>query len=377
MIKRYFARSPLPMRMVFLWAILLAVLFVFTSFIHRTSMGLHPERFNWLVVAPIPFLNFLTWAVMFPLVYMLIQRWPLNVKPRLAKVFVHLLASFLLGTVQEVFTNAVYLNIMAYDGRFQWSMAALEGGVYQLPGGILQRAMEYWLLLMILMYVESSRQVSEKLTLLLKLQNQLQEAELDSLKKQLKPHFLFNALNTVSSLMEENVEAAQDVLVRLAEFLRTTLKEERADRVPLLHELGTASYYLEIEAVRFKGRLRVVYSIANDCHNAMVPNLILQPLVENAVKHGSNTSNDVFSIEIIAERKGERLRLSVQDDGQGCHDVDAALDSGGIGLRNVAQRMQLMYGAAGMFQVSSPDSRGFHVVLELPFELNGQERGTA
>jgi LytS/YehU family sensor histidine kinase len=173
--------------------------------------------------------------------------------------------------------------------------------------------------------------------------------------------------------MEENVEAAQDVLVRLAEFLRTTLREERVDRVPLLHELGTASHYLEIEAVRFKDRLRVVYSIANDCHHAMVPNLILQPLVENAVKHGSDTSNEHFCIEIMAERSGDRLRLSVQDDGRGCQDVDAALASGGIGLRNVGQRIALMYGPSGAFQVLSPGSRGFSVVLEMPFELEGED----
>ncbi len=369
MIKRYFERSPLPIRMVFMWAVLLAVLFVFTSFIHRTSMGSRPERFDWLAVAPIPFLNFLTWALLFPLVYILIQRWPLNVKPLWSKVLLHLVAGFVLGTVQELFTNAIYLNILAYAGRFSWSWEVVSEVFLQLPGGVLQRAMEYWVLVMILMYVESSRQMSEKVTLLLKLQNQLQAAELSSLKKQLKPHFLFNALNTVSSLMEENVEAAQDVLVRLGEFLRTSLREERADRVPLIHELGTASHYLAIESVRFKDRLMVEYSISNECNQALVPNLILQPLVENAVKHGANKSDQMIRIEIRAERIGDRLRLSVIDDGQGCRDVNAALNSSGIGLRNVKQRIALMYGASGDLQITSIGSRGFHVAMELPFEV--------
>lgn len=371
MIKRYFGRSPLPIRMVFMWAILLAVLFVFTSFIHRTSMGSRPERFDWLAVAPIPFLNFLTWALLFPLVYILVQRWPLNTKPLWSKVLLHLLAGFALGTVQELFTNALYLNLLAYAGRFSWSWEVIGEVFLQLPGGILQRAMEYWVLVMILMYVESSRQMSEKGTLLLKLQNQLQAAELSSLKKQLKPHFLFNALNTVSSLMEENVEAAQAVLVRLSEFLRTSLREERADKLPLIQEVSTASHYLAIESVRFKDRLMVEYSIMNDCNQALVPNLILQPLVENAVKHGANTSDPMIQIEIRAERVGDSLRLSVIDDGRGCKDVDAALNSDGIGLKNVKQRIALMYGATGDFRVTSEGSRGFSVVLELPFEVSG------
>lgn len=368
MIKRYFDRSPIPIRTVFLGAFLLAVLFVFTSFIHRTGMGTHPDRFDWLQVAPIPFLNFFTWALLVPLVYQMLLKWPLNVRPIWHKVLVHILLGMLLGVFQEIVTNAIYLNILAYAGRFQWSSDTLNMTLLHLPGGVLQRMMEYWLLLVILMYMESNRQVNEKRTQLLELQNQLQETRLNALKKQLQPHFLFNALNTASALMDEDVNSARAVLVRLGQFLRTTLEEERLDRVPLLREVDNASDYLGIEAMRFRDRLQVLYSIDHDCYGVMVPNLILQPLVENSVKHGPDAMSDPVRIEIKAMRVDGRVRLSVWDDGKGCDDVDGALSTAGIGLRNVRQRLDLMYGKRYSFMVESPQGRGFRVSMDLPVE---------
>ena len=377
MMKRYFDQGPVPIRTVFLWAFLLAVLFVFTSFIHRTGVGMHPERFDWLSVAPIPFLNFFAWALLFPLVYQLLRRWPLNSKPRIQKVLVHLGAGIGLGILQEAVTNFIYFNILAYAGRFEWSLEAAQNVLLHLPGGILQRMMEYWLLVVILMYIESSRQIAEKRTQLLQLQNQLQAAELNSLKKQLQPHFLFNALNTVSSLMEEDVSAAQDVLSRLGEFLRTTLETERVERVPLLHEVDTASHYLAIEAVRYKDRLQISYKISNDCHDALVPSLILQPLVENSVKHGPDSSSEPMKVELEAMLVGGRVKLIVADDGKGCTDPEAALERGGIGLRNVRQRLALLYGASGNFGVSSEGGLGFKVTIELPYETAHKRISTA
>jgi two-component system LytT family sensor kinase len=365
----YFKRTPFPMRTVFFWAFLLAVLFVFTSFIHRTGVGLHPEKFDWISVAPIPFLNFFAWALLVPYVYQVLLRWPLNVKPRVGKVLIHILIALLLGLIQEVITNFLYFDLLAYADRFIWSYDAVRDVLLHLPGGVLQRFMEYWLLLVILMYVESNRQVGEKRSQLLLLQNQLQAAELNSLKKQLQPHFLFNALNTVSSLMEDNVEAAQDVLIRLGQLLRTTLDEDRLNRVPLLHELDTASHYLAIESVRYKDRLKVVYSVTNDCHDAQVPNLILQPLVENSVKHAASTTSDQVSVEIKAQRNGDMVQLTLSDDGKGCADIAAAMEHGGIGLRNVRQRLALIYGDKSRFEVTSPNGKGFVVRIELPYEL--------
>ncbi len=367
-LRRYFDRSPIPIRTVFLWAVLLAVLYVITAFIGRTGMGRYPERFDWLGVAPIPFLNFLTWALLVPLVNLILSRWPLVTGRMLPQVLVHLALGLLLGAVQEVFTNVIYISILAYAERFVWTVGNAKEVLISLPGGILQRTMEYWVLLVLLMYARSNKQVAEKRTQLLELENKLQEAELNSLKKQLQPHFLFNALNTVSSLMEEDVEAAQDVLIRLGQLLRTTLDESRLDQVPLLHELDTASHYLAIEAVRYKDRLQVVYTVSNDCHDAIVPNLILQPLVENSVKHGVSGTSEPVRVEVKAWREADRIRLAVIDDGRGCPDVERTLTHGGIGLRNVQQRVKLIYGENGSFRVMSPGGKGFQVHLELPYE---------
>ena len=155
------------------------------------------------------------------------------------------------------------------------------------------------------------------------------------------------------------------------------LNEQFAMVGPLLHEVDTASHYLAIEAVRYKDRLQISYKISNDCHDALVPSLILQPLVENSVKHGPDSSSEPMKVELEAMLVGGRVKLIVADDGKGCTDPEAALERGGIGLRNVRQRLALLYGASGTFGVSSEGGRGFKVTIELPYETAHKRISTA
>ncbi|HOY27497.1 MAG TPA: histidine kinase [Flavobacteriales bacterium] len=371
-IRSYFGASPVPMRTVLLSAGLLSGLFVFTSFIGRTQMGLAPDRFDWWMQAPIPFLNFFTWALFLPLVHRWSKRWPIKGRPLWKPILLHFTLGLLLCTAHELLSNVVYIGILNSSGRVPWQPEMLQGVIMSLPGGIVQRFMEYGLLLVLLMYMETHRQVREERTRVLQLQNELQTTQLLALKKQLQPHFLYNTLNTVSALMDVDTRSARKVLSRLGQLLRTTLDEERKELVTLLHEVDHVGNYLDIESIRFQDRLQVHYNIPSECQTAMVPGMVLQPLVENSIKHGLDATNAEVHITIEARKAGGIIELIVSDNGRGCQNVPGALSQGGIGLSNVRERLSLLYGGAGSFHVHSEHGKGFQVILAFPFET--QER---
>lgn len=373
-IRSYFGDSPVPMRTVFLAAGLLSVLFVFTSFIGRTHMGMELHLFDWWMQAPIPFLNFFTWALVLPLVHRWSKRWPLKGRPLWKPILLHFVFGLLLCTVHEIFTNTLYILILNSGGRIVWHPNMLGDVLLSLPGGIVQRFMEYGVLLVLLMYMETHRQVREERTRVLQLQNELQTTQLLALKKQLQPHFLFNTLNTVSALMDEDTKSARTVLSKLGQLLRITLDEERREKVTLIHEVDHVGNYLGIEAIRFKDRLQVRYDIPSECQNALVPSMVLQPLVENSIKHGLDATSADVCITIEAQRNAHDLVLTVSDNGRGCSDVPLALAEGGIGLRNVRERLSLLHGPDGRFHVTSQNGKGFHVMISLPFETKERTR---
>jgi len=221
-----------------------------------------------------------------------------------------------------------------------------------------------------LVAVDNARAMREKQTQLLKLKNELQISQLNALKKQLQPHFLFNTLNTVSALMDEDINGARKVLSRLGGLLRVTLDSTQRDKVRLDREIDYIGNYLGIESVRYQDRLKVTYEIPGNLSGALVPSMVLQPLVENSIKHGPDATNEAVLITVQARERDERLELQVSDNGKGCSDVSSAMNNGGIGLRNVRDRLQLLYGDDARFELSSPHGRGFIVTLSFPLEYD-------
>ena len=299
---------------------------------------------------------------------MLHQRWPLNVRPVIKNIAILVLFGILIASVHEVVTSSIYYFILYKIGDFEWATYG-PLAVNSLPPAILQRFMEFWTLLAVIIAVDYARQTREKQTQLLKVRNELQISQLNALKKQLQPHFLFNTLNTVSALMDTDVNGARKVLSRLGQLLRASLDKDQRDIVPLSREMELVSSYLGIESVRFQDRLHVSYEIPPSLNDAQVPSMVLQPLVENAIKHGTNANSDRVEILVRAEQRDETLVLFVQDNGQGCNDVSMAMEHGGIGLRNVRDRLQLLYGADASFSISSPNGQGFYVELSLPLRV--------
>ena len=192
------------------------------------------------------------------------------------------------------------------------------------------------------------------------------QARLRALQSQLEPHFLFNTLNAISTLVVEgqNSEAAR-MIARLSDFLRLTLETTDTPEIPLADELEFVRRYLEIEQVRFGASLRVSIDAEPEAMRGMVPALLLQPLVENAVKHGVLTSEQGGRVSVTAGRNNGALRLCVADDGPGMPQNRAA--EWGVGLSNTATRLRELYGDSSRFSLDSSSGGGLAVTIELPF----------
>jgi hypothetical protein len=207
------------------------------------------------------------------------------------------------------------------------------------------------------------------------LERHLAQAQLDALRLQLQPHFLFNALNAVAALVVEDPAAAQRMLARLADLLRLVLDARNAGTVTLARELELAAAYLAIEQVRFADRLTVSIDAAPEALDALVPGMLLQPLLENAVRHGIARKPGPGRIELHAAPAGDRLRLRVVDDGVGL-DVPPAARGGegdGIGLANVRARLERIYGADHELLLRRARGGGTEAFVELPLRRKGTD----
>lgn len=217
------------------------------------------------------------------------------------------------------------------------------------------------------------RQLQQESQRLLAANAMAHQAQLKMLRYQLNPHFLFNTLNAISTLvLDRDTPTANAMVQGLSAFLRHSLDSDPMQRVSLRQELEALQLYLGIERTRFGERLRVDTEVAPDCFGALVPSLILQPLIENAIKYAVAPRVEGGHLCIEARREGAALVLRVSDDGPGC---PAILDDGqfppgkGVGLRNVFERVRVLYGAAGVSRARNRAEGGLEIELRLPFEL--------
>jgi two-component system, LytTR family, sensor kinase len=200
-----------------------------------------------------------------------------------------------------------------------------------------------------------------------------QEAELRALRYQVNPHFLFNTLNSLSSLvMSDRKAEAEAMIMNLSHFFRSSLTGDPSADVPLADEVKLQRLYLEIEGARFPTRLSIDIDVPKDLDNAAVPGLILQPLVENAIKHGVSRTTEPVHIAISARAEGDRLILVVADNAaKPTNDTTAAPDGEGIGLTNVRNRLAARFGDQAQMEAMRPVAGGFRITLKLPLNRNG------
>jgi two-component system LytT family sensor kinase len=199
-----------------------------------------------------------------------------------------------------------------------------------------------------------------------RLEGQLAQAQLQALRLQLQPHFLFNTLNTIAALVSTDARAAERMVTRLSELLRQTLHSASEQEVPLSRELEMLSPYLEIQRLRFSDRLRVDIDVDPDVETALVPSLLLQPLIENAIRHGITPRAAGGRVQVRARREGDFVRIEVADDGIGFRAWTGRSPREGVGLGTTRGRLRHLYGSTHHLALDAPPEGGFTVRLAIP-----------
>lgn len=205
------------------------------------------------------------------------------------------------------------------------------------------------------------------------LQTRLVQAQLENLRLQLQPHFLFNTLNTISAVMYEDVRSADAMIAQLSDLLRLTLRASRAHEIPLAEELEITRLYLDLMQKRFENKLRVSYEIDPALKGSLVPQLILQPLLENSLRHGMKAGSSAMDLSIAALRENGNLLLQVSDTGCGLGEIDPSAVLGrGLGLSNIRDRLAHLYGDRQQFSICNRPSGGAEVILRLPLHSSAR-----
>jgi two-component system LytT family sensor kinase len=357
------------------WGLILGVWMLFGLFLTSqvilayTWLG---RPFRWERILEVELAYAGIWAALTPLILWLSRRYRIERGHWVRNLFLHLLASLLIGfTIRAI--HDVLFWLVADDTR-PLSLASLLLNIYLIfDYGMLI----YWVILLISYAIDfyHRHQEGEKKTS--RLQAQLAQAQLQALKMQLHPHFLFNTLHSISALMHKNIHAAETMIARLGDFLRLTLENAGSQEVSLRQELDFLKCYLEIERIRFQDRLTVNLEIEPQTLDARLPNLILQPIVENAIRHGVSARPGPGLIDIQARRYDGMLNVQVTDNGPGLP-PETALGNAfkeGLGLSNTLARLQQVYGPAHRLDLANAPLGGLTVTIEIPFksEPNGKK----
>jgi two-component system, LytTR family, sensor kinase len=235
---------------------------------------------------------------------------------------------------------------------------------------ILSDGLLYWIVLLASYAADRQRRLRERELASAQLETQLAQADLQALKMQLHPHFLFNALHTIGALVRTaDRENAVRVVAQLGELLRRLLEGASQQQVSLEQEVSFIRSYLEIEQIRFRDRLKVTFDVPADVLPAVVPHLILQPLVENAIRHGIAPHSSAGLVSVSARRVADHLELLVRDDGPGLNGADGRSAHTGIGLANTRARLQRLYADDYRLAMANAPGGGFEARLVIPFEV--------
>jgi signal transduction histidine kinase len=305
------------------------------------------------------------WAALTPFIWYLARRWPLDLRHWPVSVPLHLLVNLLCTFVIVLLIVPVaqlYPQSPGEEPRPFLVMLRMYFVFY-----LVWYLWIYWAILGVCHALRYYRQYRERELQTSQLETRLAQARLQVLRMQLQPHFLFNTLHAISSLMHQDVEVADRMLARLGELLRTTIEHAGTQEIPLYQELEFIQPYLEIEKARLGERLTVKLDIDPEAVDAFVPNLILQPLVENAIRHGIAPFAVAGRLEIKACREQDRLRLEVRDNGPGLSPEQQNNLKAGVGVANTRDRLQQLYGAAHRFAMATSPDGGLVLTMILPF----------
>lgn len=342
-------------RYLLLWT---AVVLVF-AVQHSLSDGLHGNSWPFLVHLRWAMIQWYTWAALAPLVFRLAERYPLDPQRRLLGLGRQVVAS-LAVTVSAMLIGAAASALFEPSGFF-------EQLGYFLAQHFAIGLLTYWALFALQQALHFQAEKARREVEASRLATELAQSRLLALKSQLQPHFLFNTLHAIITLLDEDTVSAEDMLLRLSELLRAFLEDYDGQEIPLRQELDLIELYLGIQRVRFKDRLTTRTYVAPDTLDCAVPSLLLQPLVENAVRHGIGQRVGSDVIEIETRRDGEVLCIEVRNRNSTLDATPGAPAGHGIGMSNTRLRLKELYGDAADVRLDMIWPEGVTCRVRLPF----------
>ena len=319
-----------------------------------------------------------TWALLTPLVIQLVRRTRAGERFRPVTLAVLAAGGVVIAALQVALEYGADHLVVLLSGDPSVSVGVwLSGGVreaaldlaYLVPRKIGFSFITFCALVVVVLAADYYRLFRDRELRAARLEGALARAQLRALQAQLQPHFLFNTLNTIASLIPEEPAAAEELVESLGELLRAALRDGGRDEITLRQEIDLLDQYLAIQARRFHDRLRIERIFAPDLGDAMVPPLILQPLVENAIRHGVAAREGRGTVRVRTERSGESLLLAVEDDGPGFEPIGGGA-SEGVGLANTRARLEQLYGAKGALETGNLPGGGAYVGVRLPLRTS-------
>lgn len=340
---------------------------IFAGISYAAAIGENHKEFGFVSALKLNLVQFYLWAILSPLVFRFSRRFPIEVRPldlRNLSLYFPALISFA-GIHQIVHLAVLWSITPRWRQQFPSLMDCYRA--YFAFGFYIDLIIALLIVIAVhaLLYYQNFR-ASELAQSSLK--TQLAQAQLRALKMQLHPHFLFNTLHSISSLVLEDPPKANSMIARLGDFLRLTLENSNQQLVSLKEETEFLRCYLEIEQVRFGDRLMVALELEPQTLSAQVPHLILQPVVENAIQHAVAPRATRGHINIEAKRRNNLLRLEVRDNGPGIISNGDLLEKKGVGLSNVRARLHQIYGPDFRFELMNARDGGLTVAMEIPFQ---------
>ena len=325
---------------------------------------------------PVPWLSLLVYslvdwyglAVFAPLIFWLVDAYSISRDRWVRRGALHLVSSVAMVVAKICLTVPLFRVIFPESS---YSVTRMLAGAFFPQLGPL------WGAIGVAHAVQYYRGLRQREIRAAQLEAELGRAQLDLLRVQLQPHFLFNTLHAISTLMHRDVNAANEMLTELADLLRQTLASTSQQKVTLKQELDVVRSYLRIMQIRFGDRLQIDYAIAPETLDAQVPSFILQPLVENAIQHGTSKASTVGKVGIESCRENGKLCLVVRDNGPGETDPENRRTDSGVGLTNTRSRLRHLYGEDHRLDLANLPRGGFEVTLRLPFLVQPVTEGSA
>ena len=326
------------------WTALALFFAVSTSLTYRST----GRAANWTLNVERALSEWWLWALLTPLVVFLARRFPLHGNHRLRNGVLHVFVGMVVAVGKTLADRAIFAMITGFWTYFLFTTLALQFALYAAVVAA-AHGVEYY---------RRSREREH-------FEAQLAETRLQMLNMQLQPHFLFNTLNTIAEMVHEDPDKADTMIAGLSDLLRRTLDLGAVQEITVAEEIDLVSRYLDIQKARFGDRLRIQITVSNAARAARVPALLLQPIVENAIRHGLATRMDAGRIDIDARIDGRTLVLTVTDDGSGDPE-EVITGPERVGLGNTRARLDALYRGGARLALGRAEGRGARVTIEIP-----------